>query len=1525
MRGWASLRASALGAILLASSVAILELHLPDPARATVVQDEVVPPFPRAPASSCPAAPAPAVFPPLAPPDVTRPQPEAAGAELIPPRRRTARAPRASASFIENRGQLDRHVRFYFNDERSAVWLTKRGVVVAAVGEDGSERLVGERFVGARARELEGRERGPTHVNVLVGKRAQWRAGLRTYRQVRYRSVWPGIDVRFRPGRGALRRDFLVSPGADPARIRFRLTGIERLRLVRDGSLVMRTRHGVLRQPAPRLYQYRGGRRVVVRGGYRLLGRTSYGVRFGHYARTLPLVIDPTLVYATFIGGTDTDALSGVAVDVGGSAYVVGSTLSSDYPAANAHSPGGSTDIVVTKLLPSGRNSAYSTYLGGTSTDTGMAIAVDQGGSAWLTGTTRSSDFPTNNAFQGSYRGEGPAQGRFAGKGDAFVAKLDSGGSLAFSSYLGGTSDDTGRAIAVDPNGAVVAGQTLSDDFPVVSALQPKLSGAGRFAGGDSDVAGDAFLVRVSGDGRLVSSTFLGGTGPDEAYGVALGRDGSAYVAGETRSTDFPAVRALQPMPRDGDAGFLAHVRPDGGTLDFATPLGGVGYDAARDVAVDAEGNAVVTGSTQSADFPTLSALKRHGAESGLADAFVAKVDVVAARLRYATYLGGTLNDRAVAVATDQDGNAIIAGSTQSRDFPTVAAIDSAVAGEDAFVATLAPDGSALRFATLLGGRASDHARDVAIDRGGNVYVTGDTDSADFPLKDPFQPLFDGRGDAGFTQDGFLAELSAPTLAPLAVRRITPGRGGKGRVSFVLVGAGLRPGVTVRLRRSGRRDVVATGVIARDDGLGVSGAFDLAREASGRWDVVARNPDGASARLRRAFTVEKDAGADLWLNIVGRHRIRAGRSETMAAVYGNRGNVDARGVFLTIRGIPADATWHLDTEVQPFPTPGVDLKTIPAGGRRNGQVTIPLYLPLVPAGSSGVIRFTLTVPTRREIQLRASASGPLFAGASARTSRASPFRLVKGHSVGTAAEEVSAPACLLSLANAALGLAGVPALGHLSCAESSLLYYDTVLTTIDEQVALDRANILEGGTVVYQEMQLLLGFGIQIFDCVDNPFKLLPYVGFVLAVADAVEACGGPKISALLDLDIFGSKDPNEKAGPPGVGRPGYVPAGSPLGYSVLFENLRSADAPAEVVKVEDRLDPRRFDLATFSFGPIVFGERVVVPPPGARAFTKDIDLRPANNLLVRVDARLASHSGRAVWTFRSLDPNTRGRPEDPLAGFLPPNKRPPEGEGGVFFTVTPKSTLHTGTQIRNRAKITFDTNAPITTRTHRNTVDASHPTSRITLARRTGPLSVRVRWRGRDRGSGIGTYDIYVSRNGGPPTPWLVGATKRSALFNGSPGRYRFYSVARDRVGNVELTRRRSRGAAAVPRPTLRRGHPGAPRLAVVRPAHLRLAARTLLITAQLRVDEAAFLRASVIVDGHARPITLAAGSRAGGRPASLPGPGAYGVRAHAGRLTLGLTVPVPAIARATSLSITLVAGDREGNQRTVTLPVAR
>src|SRR5207302_1632423 len=497
--------------------------------------------------------------------------------------------------FEANQGQTHQDVRFlargagyslYLTAGEAVLVLTKPNPDAKRDSRSAPERLgtqargtpvvVRMSLVGAAPKPLvSGLDELPGKVNYLIGKPAKWRTNVPTYAKVHYRAVYPGIDLVYYGNQRQLEYDFVVAPGADPEKIALGFEGADKLEIDAQGDLVLHVTERAIRQHKPVIYQEVNGIRHEIDGGYVLKGAEQVSFKVAAYDRSRPLIIDPVVL-------------------------------------------------------------AYSTYLGGSISDGGLAIAVDVYGNAYVTGDATSISFPTTpGAFHRSFGG---GDG-LSGTGDAFVTKLDSTGStLVYSTYIGGSSGDEGSGITVDADGnAYVTGTTFSGNFPTTA-------GAFQSTGGNPG-SGNAFVTKLNSNGSgLVYSTYLGGSGTDQGFGIAVDADRNAYVTGTTFSGNFPttagAVQSTVGNPGDGNA-FVTKLNSNGSGLVYSTYLGGSGSDYGHGIAVDADGNAYVTGTTDSGNFPTTTRAFQPTL-SGSSDAFVTKLDPTGSALVYSTYLGGS-------------------------------------------------------------------------------------------------------------------------------------------------------------------------------------------------------------------------------------------------------------------------------------------------------------------------------------------------------------------------------------------------------------------------------------------------------------------------------------------------------------------------------------------------------------------------------------------------------------------------------------------------------------------------------------------------------------------------------------------------------------------------------------------------------------------------------------------------------------------------------------------------------------------
>jgi hypothetical protein len=517
----------------------------------------------------------------------------------------------------------------------------------------------------------------PGKSNYFLGSDpAKWQTNVPNYAKVRYQDVYPGVDLVYYGNQGRMEYDFMVSPGADPGQISLAFEGTENLTVNPEGDLALHVEDGEnqevhLRKPV--VYQEADGARQEIPGRYSVKDNNQVRFELASYDPSKPLVIDPILVYSTYLGG----------------------------------------DALVVKLNSAGSAILYSSTFGGAQFEHGYAIEVDSFGNVYVSGPTDSDNFPTTpGAFQTARRGST----------DLFVVKLDStGSSLLYSTYLGGSSSEWPDAIALDGFGNVyLTGATQSHTFPTTP------SSFDRFYGSE----GDAFVTKLNPTlSALIYSAFLGGGFNEEGNDIAVDTAGNAYVTGQTRSDNVPTTPGVyQPQPRSRywtngfTHAFVTKVNSSGTALVYSTYLGGT-WTGGYGIAVDSFGNAYITGgnSNGGADaptFPTTPGAYQSVSSDGGNDAFVAKFNSDGSALMYSTFLGGVGSEGGGKIAVDSTGNAYVTGATTSPSFPLMNPLQSSYGGgdADAFIAKLSADGSALLFSSFLGGSAGEYGYSLALD-----------------------------------------------------------------------------------------------------------------------------------------------------------------------------------------------------------------------------------------------------------------------------------------------------------------------------------------------------------------------------------------------------------------------------------------------------------------------------------------------------------------------------------------------------------------------------------------------------------------------------------------------------------------------------------------------------------------------------------------------------------------------------------------------------------------------------------------
>jgi uncharacterized protein (TIGR03437 family) len=629
--------------------------------------------------------------------------------------------------FEPNQGQAHPSVQFLSRD----VYL---GSNKAAIPLEGEKPIVVELFGAHKHAHAEGLDPQPGITSYFLGDDPKkWRAGVPHYARVRYKDVYPGIDVvYYHNAEGRLEYDFAVQPGADARAIQ--LSFNQPIHTDSDGDLLI----AGVRQKRPKVFQ--GSREIPA--AYWLMHGNRVQFALEDYDHSQALIVDPSLIYSTYIGGPAFDDGTDIKVGAQGNAYLTGTTRAPIAPSLNPFQQpaGASQDAFVIKLSPGGNGLVFYVFIGGDGTDIANSIALDGTGAATITGQTQSFNFPVKNAFQTQYGG---------GIYDAFVTKVSPDGlSLTYSSYLGGKGADEGYAVAEDAAGnAYVGGRTYGFGFPVKNAFQGSVRGNW-----------DAFITKLSPDGKLLFSTFLGGSGSDLVHGLALDTSGYIYVTGFTNSDDFPIKGGWQQdrQARPGLGSFVAKLTPSADALVYSSFLSGGAFS----VAVDRTGGAAVAGVVSDNNMQTKNAIQNSFA-GGIADLFVLKMTPDGSDVAFATYLGGSdLEYQNHGLTLDTDGNVYVTGWTRSADFPTKAPLQALNNGlttsrNDALITVLSSIG-VLLYSTYLGGTSDDAGGGIAVDVKGDIYITGGTASTDFPIKNPFQQTFGGG-----SSDIFVAKISA--------------------------------------------------------------------------------------------------------------------------------------------------------------------------------------------------------------------------------------------------------------------------------------------------------------------------------------------------------------------------------------------------------------------------------------------------------------------------------------------------------------------------------------------------------------------------------------------------------------------------------------------------------------------------------------------------------------------------------------------------------------------------------------------
>jgi hypothetical protein len=985
--------------------------------------------------------------------------------------------------------------------------------------------------------------------------------------------------------------------------------------------------------------------------------------------------------------------------------------------------------------------------------------------------------------------------------------------SLVYSTYLGGSVDDwgEGNAVAVDSSHmAYVAGSTAATDFPVTpGAYQTKLNQGAPTGNRDAFVA--KLNPNASGAASLIYATYLGGSSTDEAAGIAVDTLGNAYVTGgtgENATVPFPTTPgAVEPTyPGFDTAGFVTKLNAFGNGLIYSTFMGS---GTSRAIAADAAGNAYITGHYIGGSLthfvtPTPDAAQPNYG-GGKSDGFVTKLDPSGA-LIYASFLGGSSFEDSLGIAIDATGDAYVTGYTASADFPVSPSAyqpnihPGGVNGpEDAFVTKFplsatgalsikgilpATGGNAGTVTATIIGSGFHLGATVKLVRAGKADINGGSVTVGSEGR-TIRATFDLTASPPGTCDLIVTNPDGTTANLISAFTVV--QGGAAHVWVDIVGPSVfRIGSTQTIQNYG---------IA----YGNSGTID-----SGPVTISSSFPSYLSGTLTFAPGPTSSDITDEGDSLV--------TSDVQSVPVGVAGFLTLQLVLPNSSSVHPHETFELKAWSDPIPSNAALSASVLSESASSSSNPC-----LVPT-STGQLCTKLDASTNECRNRALLASANILVNNCPCDPGCPTFDCSTLMPIGTC----SGCKCSLCTNVGGMDLRGIIYLLSLAFQLPGSPTNPIRITGGNEK---DEHCPGTGGCSHPRGFKVDLSFSSPgLTDYITGPppptpprFTKLPCtrgkaqdqqwkdeknnVVFTqetskhhwdLTFFGSGDPCGngtkcGQANTELVELVAAG--DPNDKAGSTGAGTERFLSDQQPLRYTIFFENQPTATAAAQTIVVTDPLDKNVVDLSTLSLGPIVFGNTIVTPPPAVAQFATNVDLRPGQNLIVKVSASLNALNGVLTWRFTSIDPATGLPTTDPSAGFLPPNTNPPQGQASFFFTVMPKKNLATGTLIDNQATVVFDQNSPIATAAWLNTLDNTPPVSQMSSLPPSEPAIFTLQWSGTDVGSGIKSFTIYSSDNGGPFTQFATDTTLTSAPFFGQLGHtYDFYSIAQDAAGNFEL-----------------------------------------------------------------------------------------------------------------------------------------
>jgi hypothetical protein len=651
-----------------------------------------------------------------------------------------------SKFFIKNCGQLN-NSQIYFYTSDNCYWFANNGALFELNNKKGIKKqepidylnymnvesqkneiyekvILKQEFIGINSIKPKGKKPSDFYNNYFYGNDpSKFVTNVPCYQEIYYENLYDGIDLRFYLVQNGLKYDFIIHPYADIERIKIKYFGIDHIDINRNGDLIIKSKIGNIIHRDLEIYQNYSGVKSKINGRFKIYNKFEYGFELlQDYNPYEILVIDP-LIYSSFLGGYDREEANSIAIDEIGNSYVTGLSASPNFPTSpgvyDIDYNGGHYDVFVLKLNYTGSNLIYSTFIGGSNTDIGNDLVIDSFGNVFVTGDTKSSNFPNStNAFDLTFNG---------GENDIFVLKLNKNGDeLLYSTFIGDVNDESGSSIDIDSTGnAYVTGYTTSSNFPTTNGVHDT----------SYNNIEDVFILKINQTGsKLLFSTFVGESGKDWGCDIKIDSLGNSYITGYTSSSNFPITQNVYDESLNGNYDcFVLKLNQIGTEILFSTFLGGNLNDKANSIFIDSQKNVFITGKTNSKNFPTTK--KAFDNEhNGKNDSFVAKLNPLGSLLLYSTYFGGNDEEEGFDITLDSNDNLYFSGYTSSSDFPiTQDAYDKSLDLYDCFLVKLDRNGSKLIYSSYIGGAKGDIGKCIKVDSSFNIIICGYTASLDFP------------------------------------------------------------------------------------------------------------------------------------------------------------------------------------------------------------------------------------------------------------------------------------------------------------------------------------------------------------------------------------------------------------------------------------------------------------------------------------------------------------------------------------------------------------------------------------------------------------------------------------------------------------------------------------------------------------------------------------------------------------------------------------------------------------------------